>query len=500
MDAHDDKHDSDSDSDSDSDVSNGDLESDINAAGFFNHDLIDHLLTLKLLKQKLDHIGNKNKEERSDQDYQIQFNETLEASTEDPVFTKLLEFFNIQKCEDDSIRGGWKIPTHWKYPEMSKLIADLIECNIQTKKHLFFNFNLPVEVLKKLQAFLNQAKVEVSGNALTLFPIEEISYNLKRLLLCLELELKGDGSWILPKTLYDSFQKKTDFVQNLIQFNTNLNDCKVCHEYFGSVLKHLVMKPECMNAYSEEEIFDIKMASKARTKNKEKDWKRRHKSEISAQNAKRYKMNKEAISRKYQDKKIEIRKKQFDYQEENHDKIAKTKAKYYQKNKETYAQKYLERKELKAEQKKIEKENQLLEKEKNYFNLCLKPRIQRHKKNFREPYLKMIEMYRNRCKEFHLLQIPRLDEVQQKINEIYKLVDEKIASTSKDITNCQNSHKAKEIWRQFERFWEPFETELEDHIYKTLKDISFIIEEKFECPQCAIVLNFKANCYKCSKN
>ena len=142
MDAHDDKHDSDSDSDSDSDVSNGDLESDINAAGFFNHDLIDHLLTLKLLKQKLDHIGNKNKEERSDQDYQIQFNETLEASTEDPVFTKLLEFFNIQKCEDGPIRGSWKIPLNWNYQEMSKLIADLIECNIQTKKSTFSSISI----------------------------------------------------------------------------------------------------------------------------------------------------------------------------------------------------------------------------------------------------------------------------------------------------------------------------------------------------------------------
>ena len=494
-----DEQDSDTDSDSDSGVSNDDLESEINPEGFFNHDLIDHLLDMKLLKQKLDHIGNKNKDEHTDQDYLIQFYETLEASTENPIFKNLLEFFDIQKCEDGPIRGSWKIPLNWNYQEMSKLIADLIECNIQTKKHLFFNFNLPVEVLKKLKAFFNQAKDEVSGNALTLFPIENISGNLKKLLLCLELELKGDGSWILPKTLYDSFQKKIDFVQNLIQFNTNFNDCKVCNEYFQSVLKHLVMKPECMNAYSEEEIFDIKMATKARTKNKEKEWKRRHKSEISAQNAKRYKMNKEAISKKYQENKTEIRKKQFDYQEENYDKIAKTKAKYYQKNKEKYAQNYLERKELKAEQKKIDKENQLLEKEKNYFNLCLKPRIQRHKKNFEKPYLKMIETYMNRCKEFHVLQIPRLDEVQQRINEIYKLVDEKIVSTSKDIANCYNSHDAKEIWKQFERFWDPFETELEDHIYKTLKDISFIIEEKFECPQCNIVFDFKANCYKCSK-
>ena len=137
-----DEQDSDTDSDSDSGVSNDDLESEINPEGFFNHDMIDHLLDMKLLKQKLDHIGNKNKDEHTDQDYLIQFYEILEASTENPIFKNLLEFFDIQKCEDGPIRGSWKIPLNWNYQEMSKLIADLIECNIQTKKSTFSSISI----------------------------------------------------------------------------------------------------------------------------------------------------------------------------------------------------------------------------------------------------------------------------------------------------------------------------------------------------------------------
>ena len=498
------EHENSDESDYESDDTIGDIESGINPGAFFKHDLLDQLMPLKWLKNKFDAIG-KCKEKISKDNYhlfRLPNPEEFCLAAADPVFLKVLQLFEIELTEEQP--NTWKIPSCWHHPTISrrsKFVEDLIRCNIDTKKAQFFDFKYKVEILKKLKFFFVHAKErsEHSIQEIALFAMPEITPELKKLLLCLELEFQEDGSWVLPKNLYESHDKKIEFVHELVICNIDEMECKVCHEQFDSVLKHLSKDKHCQESYPEEDVHDLREAAKARAKRKEKERKKKYRAKIVVEQAEYYQKNKAKLAKKYQEKKSEIRKQQSEYYESNWKRIGVTRAKYYQNNKEKYAQRYLKQKAQREEEKKMHNENQLFKKEKDGFELILKPMIERHKRNFQVPFLKMVTNYKNKCEEFHTLQIPRLDEIEQRIHDIYKLIDAKVVSTNDEFIKCSNSADAREIRKQFESFWAPLETDIEDNIYKSLKDIALIIEEEFDCPQCSIVSNFTANCYKCEK-
>ena len=70
-----------------------------------------------------------------------------------------------------------------------------------------------------------------------------------------------------------------------------LANCKVCLKNVKYILKHLSKSPDCEKIYTEAELSELRQEAKVRNKKKEKSWKKSHKENVSAQNAKYYKNN-----------------------------------------------------------------------------------------------------------------------------------------------------------------------------------------------------------------
>ena len=123
--------------------------------------------------------------------------------------------------------------------------------------------------------------------------------------------------------------------------NARMNDmdickCKGCHVSYKSLLKHLVKKEACHQAYSDQEMNHLKDAVKLACNAKESKRKKMN-----------YQQDKQEILEKrklhYQKNKISISEKRSDYYQQNLDKIVDMRAEYYLKNKEAILEKNKQR-------------------------------------------------------------------------------------------------------------------------------------------------------------
>ena len=488
-------------SEPDSDDTIGDQETGFNPAGFFKHDVIDFFMPLKWLKGNFGDVKRRPKTILGEEEvYILHFPEEFVTAANHPIFIKILQFLKVKAVPEQT--------NHWKISAMEdtfclnekiRFITDLIKCNIETKKKQFFELKFEASILKKLKVFFMEAKqIRLEQEQeICLFPIDEKLQGVTKLMLCLELERRGANTWILPEMLLEPIDDKIDFLHDLVVSNINVNECMICHKWFQSLLKHLAKSMKCKNAYAVDDIMDLREIANEQSKRKEKEWKEAHKSELAIINAEKYQIEKEQLAAKYQKKKSEIREKQSSYYDRNRQKVGRKQAAYYQKNKAKIAEKYPKIREVREKKKQEEKEFKRLQGERDFFNNIWKPKIGRHRKNYGDAYLKMLDRYLMKCGEFHALLVPILDDIKQRIQIIYELTDKKLASIIKELQNATTFNDIKDVRTQFKDFWHPLEMEVEDDIYKSLQDISSVIEENFDCPRCAIVSNFTAICMKC---
>ena len=116
----------------------------------------------------------------------------------------------------------------------------------------------------------------------------------------------------------------------------DISKCKGCHVSYKSLLKHLVKKEACHQAYSDQEMNHLKDAVKLACDAKESKRKKMN-----------YQQDKQEILEKrklhYQKNKISISEKRSDYYHQNSDKIVEMRAEYYLKNKEAILEKTKQR-------------------------------------------------------------------------------------------------------------------------------------------------------------
>ena len=437
----------------------------------------------------------------SPSDYTFRPNEELSKAASNPDFKKLLEFLGIEQPNG----YYWSMPSanHCPLPiptpgGKANLVDKLAKANLPDELG-FFDLDLQDDLvhLKFIKRFLEEtekawledanAKSRALDNPITT-QLEEKPHLLK-LLLCLEFEppIEEGEIWKILREV--SIKPKLNFLQRIIHLTvSNDKTCKGCQEYFRNLLLHLNKSEICKEKYSDQDVLDIKEASKHFRQIRISEWREENKEKIAKRMAERYQKNKDAIKAKPKDKEKQKKIKLKHYQK-NRKEIALAKIANYQKNKDKYSEKYNEKRMAKM----VENHNQEdFEKYKEHFSNVLRQSIEHFEKQFVKVFMKNIDKLMAKSDE---MEMQRLILAEERIANCKKQLERELKSGEVEVANTSFIEEIKKILNRVDKALEKEKHTLVNHIGKILREMCHENYENYLCPEC--IQEHRGRCSSC---
>ena len=448
---------------------------------YFDVNYENYIIPLRWLFQWLDNLcWKKRREVLKDVDYLLHPIEEFINAAKDENFKTFLDFLAIKPCAENG--DCWKMLSG-SDSHTVELKANFVDCigkaNLPEDSELFdMDFQNVIIHLKSLKAFLE--KTEKDWND---FPRECVKYldsqtnstveknlSLKKLLLCLGFEPPfQDENWRIYREI--SLKEKLDLLTRIIHLTVK-NDtiCRGCDYDFKNILLHLRNSQSCMKSYAEENIEDIRKASKHFSKIRAKEWQGENKEKVAKRMAQLYQRNKD------QPKDVAKQKANYSKYYDSHKKeIAVTRASYYQKNKEKYAEKYNEKRRAKLM---LTHDPDKFERFKTNFSSVFKKELDDFEKNYVKVYRSNIEKFKMKCDSIDI------SDVEEKIKTCCMQMKQELIFGEAEVSKTSFIEDVVKLMHKVERNMDSHKNTLCSEVGNTMRKISKDINEKFVCPEC----------------